>query len=551
MTDPTLPSEERPIPWGRYQLVELIGEGAMAQVFRARQSGPMGFSKEVALKRLRTAAKPRDRKEIEALVNEARLGGQLRHPNIVEIYGCDVHEGTFFLAMEYVRGWLLDDVLWRLLEAGEHLPPAAIVDILRQVAHGLAYAHEATDEAGAPMRLVHRDLKPQNIFLDRSGVVKIADFGLAKSTTNLYQTTDADETKGSPLYMSPEQIGGSTLDSRSDLFALGTITIELVTGLRAFEGSSIPNTLMKVLNVECEEAMAALQAQMPALVPIVGRLLRPHPAERYQTAREVGADLDRLAADAATGTHTRALVGALLGEDAVGLPETIKLPYRQLSDRLKSAGALEIERGAPRRAPPGPGWKEPRGSQSVVETRGGTKELPERRAERRKRKQLKRAASMGALLILAIGITITAVVLATRLDLGGDPGYAPEDVVGASDPLDAAPPPPVATAPPRMHRAGPAIHVPVASARAGAPLSIVVQMTEAGDLGASVFWRPVGGEFAPLPMTSDDGMRFATELILLPEYGGAVEYYVDVVAGDETYALGSAAEPFRVATLPP
>jgi serine/threonine-protein kinase len=212
-----------------------------------------------------------------------------------------VVDGSFFLAMEFVHGWLLDDVLWRLIEAGERLPPEAILDILRQIAQGLTYAHEATNENGRPPRLVHRDLKPQNIFLDRTGVIKIADFGLAKSTAALYRTTDADETKGSPLYMSPEQIGGSILDARSDLFALGTITIELCTGLRAFEGTSIANTLMKVLNVDCREAMAAMAEQSPELLSIVGRRLQPNPTDRYQTAREVARDLDMLTGDAENG----------------------------------------------------------------------------------------------------------------------------------------------------------------------------------------------------------------------------------------------------------
>ena len=187
----------------------------------------MGFSKEVALKRLRKGAVGRDRRQIEALVNEARLGGQLRHPGLVEVYGCEVVDGSFCLAMEYVKGWELDDVLWRLSSADVPLPQGAVIDILRQLADAIAYAHSATDGEGAPLRLVHRDLKPQNIFLDHRGRVKIADFGLAKSTANLYQTTEADVTRGSPLYMSPEQIEGQALDGRSDLFALGSIASEL------------------------------------------------------------------------------------------------------------------------------------------------------------------------------------------------------------------------------------------------------------------------------------------------------------------------------------
>ena len=558
MTEPSppgdlLPTEDHPIPFGRYQLLELVGEGAMAQVFRAVQSGPMGFTKEVALKRLRGGAISRDRKEMEALVNEARLGGQLRHPNIVEIYGCDVHDGTFFLAMEFVRGWLLDDVLWRLIEADERLPPAAIIDVLRQIAHGLTYAHEAVDSEGFPLRLVHRDLKPQNIFLDRSGVVKIADFGLAKSTAALYRTTDADETKGSPLYMSPEQIGGSAIDSRSDLFAFGTIIIELCTGLRAFEGSSIPNTLMRVLNVDCEEAMSAMTSQAPELLPIVGRLLQAQPSDRYQTAREVARDLDLLAGEAVAGAHTRALVGALLNEEPVGLPETIKTSYRELSSRLSVMGALEPG-VAPRRAPPGPAWKEPRGSQSVVldETRGGTRALPPRRAERRRQRALKRWGTIAGLLLLAGGVTGGALWFASAL--------APTDPAPLSElaaPVPAAPEAPAAVAPPppttpsstELQRVGPAIHMPRASAQIDQDLPIAVQMTERGEWRVTAMWRPWRGQYRPLAMDHTGEGRFEGRIPLVEEVGEAVDYYIEFEGPAGARAIGGPESPFRVMVL--
>ena len=254
-----LPTPGRPVHFGRYELLEVLGAGAMAQVFRARQRGPMGFNKEVALKLLRRDAAPRHRTEMEALINEARVGGRLRHPNLVEIYGCEVVDGSLCITMEYVQGWTLDEVLWRCTEVGQNLPRASVIDILRQLAAGLHSAHQACDENNVPLRLIHRDLKPQNIFLDLMGVVKIADFGLAKSSQSLYQT-QGGEAKGSPLYMSPEQISGAELDQRSDLFALGTIGIELVTGLWAFEGETIPKTFQKVLAVDCDRAMESVKA---------------------------------------------------------------------------------------------------------------------------------------------------------------------------------------------------------------------------------------------------------------------------------------------------
>lgn len=364
---PLRPSPESPVPFGRYELLELMGEGAMAEVFRARQQGPMGFSKEVAIKRLRPRL-DRDRRDLESLVNEARLGGQLRHPGLVEIYGCDVVDGQFFLAMELVNGWTLDEVLWQVIEMGQQLPLEAVLDILRQVASALAYAHAAVDDAGKPLRLVHRDLKPQNLFLSNRGVVKIADFGLAKSTANLYQTTDSDTAKGSPLYMSPEQINGSALDGRSDLFAVGSMAIELVTGLRAFEGSSIPNTLMKVLAGDCSEAWGAFQSGAPQLAPAVGRLLQVDRQLRYSDAGELLGDLDELAEDTAMGLDTRALAAALRGERAENVPDDIQEDYEAIREAarvrdhggqpppsLPRAGLRSSRRGPPRQgasAPP-------------------------------------------------------------------------------------------------------------------------------------------------------------------------------------------------------
>jgi eukaryotic-like serine/threonine-protein kinase len=339
------PTPDQPVPFGRYELLELVGEGAMAQVYRARQSGPMGFSKQVAIKRLRTGSTRRDRKELESLVNEARLGGQLRHPHLVEVYGCDVHDGSFFIAMEFVEGWTLDDVIWTFVEQGQDIPLVAVLDMLRQLARGLAYAHSAEDQDGQPMNLVHRDLKPQNIFLDRRGVVKIADFGLAKSTANLYQTTEADVTKGSPLYMSPEQVEGASLDRRSDLFAVGSLIIELVTGLRAFEGNSVANTLRKVLDADYREPWEPFARTAPVLVPVVQRLLALNREDRYPDADSLARELDSLVAGDAIGLQTKALAGVMLGEAPKGLPPALWQSWAGVGVQLgtltpTAAGAL-------------------------------------------------------------------------------------------------------------------------------------------------------------------------------------------------------------------
>ena len=310
----------------------------MAQVYRARRRGPMGFTKEVAIKRLRYASEGPDRKLIESLINEARISGRLRHPRIVEVFEFDEVDGDFFLAMEYVHGWTLDRVMWRIHEAGELIPAGSVIDAARQMADSLAYAHSAVDDDGHSLGLVHRDLKPQNLFLDRTGAIKIADFGLAKSTQNLSQTRSTEGAKGSPLYMSPEQIAGRSLDGRSDLFAVGVVLVEMATGIRAFEGNSIPNTLLRVLQCDAGEALEAMRELVPQLHPVISRLLRRSPADRYPSARELLAELDEIANHEPLGLHTRALVAALVDEERPGVPQRVQEHYGALRLALREAG---------------------------------------------------------------------------------------------------------------------------------------------------------------------------------------------------------------------
>jgi len=467
-------------------LLELLGEGAMAQVFRARQRGPLGFSKEVAVKRLRRDALRRDRKEMEALINEARVGGQLRHPNLVEIYGCEVVSGSLCITMEYVRGWTLDEVLWRCAEAGISLPIATVIDVLRQLAQGLGSAHEARDEHGQPLSLIHRDLKPQNIFLDVMGSVKIADFGLAKSSVSLYRT-QGGEAKGSPLYMSPEQVSGDALDQRSDLFALGTVAVELVTGLWAFEGSSIPTTFLKVMNVEYDDARRVLAELAPELVPLISSLLQAQPDKRPATAHGVEEQLAQLCGALVTTTHTVPLVHAMLGHS--NLPS----PYAELSAALRERGIHLVD-------------------DDVADGEATWKRLP----------TLKRTlqnASLGASTVIttalepkarliraALAFSILAVLAAAiALYIPGEPeesGPAWNEVAmdGSLAEVPPLPPEPDKSWPSdsgsETTRTGDAAlleHQPIRSARLWQDISFSVRIKEPGDWRISCHYRPAGG----------------------------------------------------------
>ena len=273
-----------PVQFGRYRLLNLLGEGGMAKVFRAMLSGPMGFEKEVALKRIDSKL-TEDERVVKALINEARLGGQLRHKNIVEIYEFNEVEGNYFMAMEYVDGWTLDAVLRSCRANGEKLPGSIVAEILISVCRGLEYAHTLVSKDGQPLNLVHRDLKPGNIIVSREGDVKIMDFGIAKADTNLYKTTAADVTKGTPIYMSPEQVTGGTLDQRSDLFSLGSILHELTTLQVPFVGDNLLAIMHAILNADIDDARVRVKKRFPQLEPILVKCMGRNPEDRYASAR--------------------------------------------------------------------------------------------------------------------------------------------------------------------------------------------------------------------------------------------------------------------------
>jgi len=275
-----------PVPFGRYRLLNLLGEGGMAKVYRAVLSGPMGFEKEVALKRIDQKL-TEDERVVKALINEARLGGQLRHKNIVEIYEFNQGDGNYFMAMEFVDGWTLDAVLRVCRIRNEFLPPSVVVEMLTAVCKGLDYAHTLVSKEGQPLNLVHRDLKPGNIIVSRDGDVKIMDFGIAKADTNLYKTTAADVTKGTPIYMSPEQVTGASLDKRSDIFSLGSILHELTTLQVPFVGDNLLAIMHAILNAEIGDARARVAKHAEALEPLLAKCMAKSPAERFQSADEV------------------------------------------------------------------------------------------------------------------------------------------------------------------------------------------------------------------------------------------------------------------------
>lgn len=282
---------DEPTLFGRYTLLEVLGEGAMARVYRAIRSGPMGFQKEVALKLIHPEISSRE-KGLRALINEARMGGLLRHRNVVEIYEFDQAGDSFYIAMELVRGWTLAEVIRRSAVRGP-LPPRIVTEIAAQVCEGLDHAHRAVDPEGEPLRLVHRDLKPTNVMLSEDGVVKLADFGIARAATNVYRTSQG-VTKGTPVYMSPEQVRGKALDHRSDLFSLASMVTELVTGRVVFQDIKIYKVLQQVSRADTTDVLDSVGLAMPDLVPILAGAFQRMPADRPRNAGSLGREFEDL-----------------------------------------------------------------------------------------------------------------------------------------------------------------------------------------------------------------------------------------------------------------
>jgi len=283
---------------GKYTVLERIGEGGMAEVFRARLDGPMGFQKEAAVKKIRASIiREEGGEHVRSLINEARIGGLLKHPNIVEIYELGEQDGAYYIGMELVDGLSLGEALMESRDSGWLLPKNVALDIAIQVCAGLSYAHRFEVEASADASsgvsgVVHRDLKPSNIMITRGGTAKIMDFGIAKSDANLFDTTATGIAKGTPLYMSPEQLRGKRpLPTCSDLFSLGTILYEMITGRLLFAGRTIPEIITRVLNQPLQEKIQEVDERIPGLGPVIARLLDRDIAARFKDASDVAIEL--------------------------------------------------------------------------------------------------------------------------------------------------------------------------------------------------------------------------------------------------------------------
>lgn len=255
---------------GPYELVRLLGRGGMAEVHLAIAHGASGFERQVAIKTL--APELVGNPELErALIREATIAGRFRHRNVVSVLGLGVDDGIYYIVMEYVDGGDL---------AGRVLPEALARHVASELCLALAYLHDARDERGLALGLIHRDVSPSNVLVSTTGDVKLSDFGIIKATA-LHELTGAGVRKGTYAYMSPEALAGEPLTPASDQFGLAVTLVELVTGQRPFAGDT-PYAIMEAMR----GGAAQLAGLSPDLEPTFRRALAPEPTQRFPNVDE-------------------------------------------------------------------------------------------------------------------------------------------------------------------------------------------------------------------------------------------------------------------------
>jgi serine/threonine-protein kinase len=275
---------------GRYVLYNEIASGGMATVHFGRLVGPVGFSRTVAIKRLHPQFAG-DPEFVSMFLDEARLSARIRHPNVVPVIDVVALSGELLIVMEYVQGESLSRLLRALNDRRKRLPVSMALTIVTDVLYGLHAAHEARDERGEPLEIVHRDVSPQNILVSWDGMVKLVDFGIARAR---HVQEEEGVVKGKFAYMSPEQLTRQPVDRRVDVFVTSIILWEALTGVRLFAGDDHGEIVARVLNDKLVGPSTLVPGLRSELDAVVLKGLERDPSKRYSTAKEMAQAIEAL-----------------------------------------------------------------------------------------------------------------------------------------------------------------------------------------------------------------------------------------------------------------
>ncbi|MBI2895857.1 MAG: serine/threonine protein kinase [Deltaproteobacteria bacterium] len=355
-----------PEPFGKYLLLRLLARGGMAEIYLARQPGPEGFDRKVVIKRILPSLSE-DASFVAMFLDEARLASRLAHPSIAHIYDFGEVEGSYYLAMEYIPGVTLSQLV-RASKTG--LPVEHSIKIASFVCDGLHYAHTLKDDDGRSLGIVHRDVSPQNVIISEAGGVKLLDFGIAHAVDQVH-TTQQGVVKGKVSYMSPEQCRGRPLDGRSDIFSVATLIWESLTAERLFTRGTSFETMEAITRIEVPP-LATYRGDIPAgLDDVIGIAFAKKAEDRYPNAAEMQINLERylsrhqlLSGPPLIAKYLRETMGAsppapAIGEEEPNPAETTpakRIPRLRPSKPERSG---LVEKAPPEPAPPPPSPEPP------------------------------------------------------------------------------------------------------------------------------------------------------------------------------------------------
>ena len=358
---------------GRHELLVPIAVGGMARVWAARLHGQHGFTKLVAIKTIlpHLASDP----EFERmLIDEARIASGARHPNVVEVYELGEERDVVYIAMEWVYGDSLSQIVRSGGTTATPLDARIAGRIVADAAAGLHAAHNLTDDDGRPLEVVHRDVSPHNLLVSLDGNVKVTDFGVAKAIGAVHEATSAGQLKGKIAYMAPEQAAGGGVDRRSDVFSLGCVLYEATTGKRPFRGEGEHHVIQELIKGSFAAPSRVVRGYPYDLERIVLRAMAAQPLHRYQTMDQMRLALEEWLAKGGavvTQSNVAQAVRERIGAEVEKRREKVRVATTAIADQGR--GDVEPARVTPSGSAPRPAKDTPSGIQATVPTAEGVR----------------------------------------------------------------------------------------------------------------------------------------------------------------------------------